>query len=77
MAPGAEPFDDDLLRALGGLDETARGCLLMRVVMDMPYKEIALAMDVPEGTAASHVHRARAALRGALRPADSGKGARA
>ncbi len=76
VAPGAEPFDDDLLRALGGLDETARGCLLMRVVLEMPYKEIALAMDVPEGTAASHVHRARATLRGALRGADAGRGVR-
>ena len=48
----------------------------MRVVLDMPYKEIALAMDVPEGTAASHVHRARAVLRGVLRGADAEKGAR-
>jgi RNA polymerase sigma-70 factor (ECF subfamily) len=67
VAPGAEPFDDDLRRALAGLDETARGCLLMRVVLDMPYRQIALALGVPEGTAASHVHRARAALRAALR----------
>jgi RNA polymerase sigma-70 factor (ECF subfamily) len=74
LMAGAEPFDDELLRALGGLDETARGCLLMRVVLDMPYKEIAQALDVPEGTAASHVHRARAALRDALRDSFPGKG---
>jgi RNA polymerase sigma-70 factor (ECF subfamily) len=67
VLPGTEPFDDELLRALGTLDEVARGCLLMRVVLDMSYKEIALALAVPEGTAASHVHRARAALRDALR----------
>ncbi len=67
VLPGTDPFDDDLLRALDTLDETARGCLLMRVVLGMPYKEIALALDVPEGTAASHVHRARATLRSVLR----------
>jgi len=64
---GAGGFDDELAGALGRLDETARGCLLMRVVLDMPYRQIALALDIPEGTAASHVHRARAALRDALR----------
>jgi RNA polymerase sigma-70 factor, ECF subfamily len=77
IMPGTEPFDDDLLRALDTLDETARGCLLMRTVLNMPYKEIALALDVPEGTAASHVHRARATLRSALRGADAGMGVRA
>lgn len=74
VMPGTEPFDDELLRALHTLDETARGCLLMRVVLNMPYKEIALALDVPEGTAASHVHRARTTLRSMLRDADAPKG---
>ncbi len=64
---GAEPFDDDLLKALGTLDETARGCLLLRSVLDMPYRQIALSLNIPEGTAASHVHRARVLLRDALR----------
>ncbi len=70
VAAGAEPFDDDLLRALDDLDETARGCLLMRVVLDMPYRQIALALGIPEGTAASHVHRARASLRTTLSSAE-------
>ncbi len=64
---GIADFDDELLKALRTLDETARGCLLMRVVLDLPYRQIALALDIPEGTAASHVHRARSALRDALR----------
>lgn len=64
---GEEPFDDDLLRALGTLDETVRGCLLLRSVLDMPYREIAQSLNIPEGTAASHVHRARTLLRNALR----------
>lgn len=67
IAGGGETFDDDLMLALNTLDETARGCLLMRVILDLPYRQIALALDIPEGTAASHVHRARAALRDALR----------
>jgi RNA polymerase sigma-70 factor (ECF subfamily) len=72
VARGTEPFDDDLQRALNGLDETARGCLLLRVVLDMSYRDIALALSVPEGTAASHVHRARASLRRALAPLHAG-----
>ncbi len=56
-------FDDDVAGALGGLDEVARACLLLRTVHDMAYKEISLLMDVPEGTAMSHVHRARKAMR--------------
>lgn len=59
-------FDDDLAGALDGLDETARSCLLLRVVVDLPYREIGLALGIPEGTAASHVHRARKALRDRL-----------
>lgn len=59
-------FDQRLLNALETLDETVRACLLMRVVTDMPYRQIALALAIPEGTAASHVHRARAALRAQL-----------
>lgn len=60
-------FDDDVLHALDTLEDTARGCLLLRVVLDLPYREIALALDIPEGTAASHVHRARKLMRDRLR----------
>ena len=55
-------LDDDLLAALGKLDEDARACLLLRVVMDLPYREISLTLGMPEGTAMSHVHRARRTL---------------
>src|SRR5690606_21981893 len=56
-------FDDHVLKALGQLDEVARACLLLRTVHDLPYKQIALILEVPEGTAMSHVHRARQAMR--------------
>lgn len=65
---GAANFDDQLLAALNTLDDTARACLLLRTLMDMPYREISLALDIAEGTAMSHVHRARAALRDRLAP---------
>jgi RNA polymerase sigma-70 factor (ECF subfamily) len=64
-----EVFDDRVVAALNNLDETARACLLLRTVMDMPYREISLALDIPEGTAMSHVHRARRQLRDTLDPA--------
>lgn len=67
IRPGQTEFDDAVMDALRQLDETARACLLMRVVLDMPYRNISLALDIPEGTAASHVHRARAMMRTHLR----------
>ena len=56
-------FDDAVLNALNTLEETARTCLLLRVLHEMPYRDIALWLQIPEGTAMSHVHRSRQALR--------------
>ena len=58
--------DPRLAEALDTIDATARSCLVMRTVLDMPYAQIAEALGIPEGTAMSHVHRTRAALRKAL-----------
>ncbi len=55
-------IDDELLAALQLLDQDARACLLLRVVMELPYREISLTLGIPQGTAMSHVHRARRAL---------------
>lgn len=60
---GREAFDDRVLEALKNLEEVPRICLLLRVLNETPYKEISLILDIPEGTAMSHVHRARRALR--------------
>lgn len=62
-------FDDRVLAALNTLEPNARACLLLRIVHQMPYREIARALDLAEGTAMSHVHRARIALRDVLAPA--------
>ncbi|MFM9958027.1 MAG: RNA polymerase sigma factor [Phycisphaerales bacterium] len=63
VATGTEAFDDDVLSALSELDETARACLLMKTTLDLSYDEISRALSIPEGTAMSHVHRARKAMR--------------
>lgn len=59
-------FDDAVCEALNTLKPPARACLLLRVVHEMEYREIAELMGVPEGTAMSHVHRARKLMRQAL-----------
>ncbi len=70
-----QDFDDRTVAALNALGETARACLLLRVVGQLEYREIARIMDVPEGTAMSHVHRSRQQLRERLgSPEGSAKG---
>lgn len=61
--------------ALGTLEPTVRACLLMRVVAGMSYQQISAVLEVPEGTAMSHVFRARKAL--ASRIDDPAKGGEA
>ena len=65
-----DDFDDRLMAALNMLDETARACLLLRTLMNMPYREISIVLDIAEGTAMSHVHRARTSLRERLSKSD-------
>ena len=66
LFPGTEAFGDELLEALRGLGEEPRAALLLRVVSELSYREVGQALGIPEGTAASHVHRARAQLQDAL-----------
>ena len=56
-------FDDSMAEAIAALEEPQRACLLLRVVNGLSYKDIAQALSMPEGTAMSHVHRARRILR--------------
>ena len=56
-------FDDDLFRGLAQLSTEARTCLLLRVVDELPYTEIAELLGIPAGTAMSHVHRSKKQLR--------------
>ena len=63
-----EEFDERLLSALRELGEVPRACLLLRTLRELSYAEIAVLLEVPEGTAMSHVHRARLSLRAKLDP---------
>lgn len=64
-------FDDRMLRVLGQLTADARACLLLRVVEDLSYEEISQLLEMPTGTAMSHVHRSKKLLRRVLETNDS------
>ena len=66
LRAGTHSFDDAVLSALGELTDTARSCLLLRTLLELGYGEISDVLGIPEGTAMSHVHRARAAMRAKL-----------
>jgi RNA polymerase sigma-70 factor (ECF subfamily) len=63
LSPSQSAFDDHVLHALDVLEETPRLCLLLRSLHQLPYRDIAALLSIPEGTAMSHVHRARATMR--------------
>jgi RNA polymerase sigma-70 factor (ECF subfamily) len=56
-------FDDHVMHALEQLGAVPRACLLLRIVHQLSYAEIADTMRIPQGTAMSHVHRAKRTLR--------------
>lgn len=51
-----------VMDGLRELDEVDRAALLMRVQEDMPYEDIAQALDLPVSTVKVKVHRARVKL---------------
>lgn len=63
-----EQFDARLAAGLRELGEVPRSCFLLRTLRELSYAEIAALLELPEGTAMSHVHRARLALREKLAP---------
>jgi len=54
---------EELLAALESLSPTLRDTLIMATLEDMPYKEIAQTLGIPEGTVAWRVNQARKTLR--------------
>lgn len=54
---------EDVLAALDGLSPTLRETLIMATLEDMPYKDIAQTLGIPEGTVAWRVNQARKTLR--------------
>lgn len=74
LSPDQAHFDDQMMQALDSVSEMARACLLLRTLGDLEYAEISRVLGIPEGTAMSHVHRTRKALRDRLAPHFAGWG---
>jgi RNA polymerase sigma-70 factor (ECF subfamily) len=62
-----EGMDEQLVRALDGLQQEYRSVLMLWAVEDFSYKEIADALSIPLGTVMSRLHRARQRLSEQLR----------
>jgi RNA polymerase sigma-70 factor (ECF subfamily) len=58
-----DSLDDRLKEALQGLSDDYREVLIMNVIGEMQYKDIATALGIPLGTVMSRLSRARAILR--------------
>ncbi len=58
-----EELEERLLAGLRELGDVPRACLLLRALRELSYAEIAGLLGIPEGTAMSHVSRARTTLR--------------
>ncbi len=62
-----EGLDGSLRKGLDGLPESYRDVLVMNVVMDLPYKDISEALEIPIGTVMSRLSRAKSMLREKVR----------
>ena len=55
-------FEDDIATAIAGLPEKFKSVIVLRDVQELPYEEIAEALEIPVGTVRSRLHRARGLL---------------
>ncbi|WP_239117380.1 RNA polymerase sigma factor [Planotetraspora phitsanulokensis] len=62
----AEAMKRRLAKAVAGLSADQRDVLLLVVLADLTYEEVAQALDVPYGTVCSRFSRSRTKLREAL-----------
>jgi len=58
--------DEEVARAMADLPEEYRTVVLMALLEDLSYKEIATALSIPIGTVMSRLHRGRKRLQTAL-----------
>lgn len=70
-SPFRDPAESDelrirLRRALGGLPARQRAVIVLHDVEGYRHADIGMLLDIPEGTARSDLHHARATLRAAL-----------
>ena len=56
------PYDPDVRGLVSRLPEMQRDVVTLFYLQDRSLKDVALALDMPEGTVKSHLHRARQAL---------------
>lgn len=75
LAGHQDQFDDAVVSALNELSDVARACLLLKTVEGYDYAEISTLLEIPAGTAMSHVHRARKQLGARLTHYRAGRGA--
>ena len=59
-------LDDEVQQALAQLPEEYRTVVLMALLEEMSYKEIASALSIPLGTVMSRLHRGRKMLQAEL-----------
>jgi RNA polymerase sigma factor (sigma-70 family) len=59
----AAPGDGDVWAAVGRLPDTQRGAIALRYLADLPYAEIAVALDCSEAAARQNVRAGLAGLR--------------
>ncbi len=69
-----ELFEDEIAGAIASLPEKFKSVIVLRDVEDLPYEEIADALEIPVGTVRSLLHRARAILFAKLRDYAMSKG---
>jgi RNA polymerase sigma-70 factor, ECF subfamily len=69
-----ELFEDEIAGAIASLPEKFKSVIVLRDVEDLPYEEIADALEIPVGTVRSRLHRARAILFAKLRDYATSKG---
>ncbi len=65
--PGARARERRVARLLEQLTEVQRAAVTLYYYEDQSVEEVARALDLPEGTVKTHLHRARAAMRQAWR----------
>ena len=69
-----ELFEDEIAGAIASLPEKFKSVIVLRDIEDLPYEEIADALEIPVGTVRSRLHRARAILFAKLRDYATAKG---
>lgn len=65
-APSQPGLRDDLQAALGSLDEKHRAAVVLGLVQELPYTEVAEILDIPVGTVKSRIFHALKKLKAYL-----------